>query len=133
MATRPIPGDVDSQLAVLEHPQRDAVIRLTELIRSADPRVKAQIKWGAPSFAIDEHFATFQLRAKKGVMLILHFGAKKRTDLPSRDSIANVAGLATWVADDRAVVHFEDLVAVEAKADAFVALIRAWIAAQPGA
>lgn len=133
MATRPVPGDVDSQLETLDHPQRDAIVRVTELVRSADPRVKAAIKWGAPSFAIHDHFATFQLRAPRGVMLVFHFGAKKRDDVPKQESIANDAGLATWLAADRAVVHFADLADVEAKAKDFVALVRAWIAVLPEA
>lgn len=128
---RPIPGDLDSQLETLDHPQRDAIVRLTELIRSADPRVKASIKWGAPSFAIDDHFATFQLRAPRGVMLVMHFGAKKRDDVPPRSAIADEHGLLTWLADDRAVIGFADLADVEQKRDVFVALMQAWIAAQP--
>lgn len=130
-ARRPIPGDLDSQLETLEHAHRDAIVRVTELIRGADPRVRAGIKWGAPSFSITEHFATFQLRARRGIMLVMHFGAKKRTDLPPRDAIADPSGMLTWLADDRAVIGFADLADVEQKKDDFVALVRAWIAAQP--
>lgn len=134
MAGRPIPGDLDSQLAVLEHAHRDAILLLTELIRGADARVKGGIKWGAPSFAIDdEHFATFQLRAKQGVMLVMHFGAKKRADLPGRETVADPSGLLTWLAEDRAVVGFVDRADVEHKREPFVALVRAWIAARPAA
>lgn len=129
MAT--VSGDVDAQLATLDHPHRDAIVRLTELIRGADPRVVAAVKWGAPSFAVGEHFATFQLRAPRGLMLIMHFGAKRRTDLPERSDIADPTGLLTWLAADRAVIGFADRAAVERQADAFVALIRAWIAVLP--
>ena len=130
-ARRPTPGDLDSQLETLEHEHRDAILRVTELIRGADERVQGGIKWGAPSFSVTEHFATFQLRAKQGIMLVMHFGAKKRTDIPGRETIADPTGLLTWLADDRAVIGFADLGDVEAKKDAFVAVIRAWIAAQP--
>ena len=132
-ARAPVASDVDSQLATLEHPHRDAIVRICELLRSADPRVTGAVKWGAPSFAVDEHFATFQLRAKQGVMLVMHFGAKKREVLPERASIPDPTGLLTWVAEDRAVVGFADLADVEAKASPFVTVVRAWIAAIPAA
>ncbi len=133
MATkRPTPGDLDSQLPTLDHEHRDAIVRLTELLRGADPRVVASIKWGAPSFSIDgEHFATFQLRAKRGVMLVMHFGAKKREGFVARGHIDDPHGQLTWMSDDRAVVGFADLAEVEQRREAFGALIRSWIAAIP--
>lgn len=118
-------------LETLEHEHKDAIVRLSELILSADPRVTTSEKWNAPSFAVADHFATFQLRAKQGVMLVMHFGAKKRTTLPARSDIADPTGLLTWLADDRAVIGFANRSDVEAKRDAFVALVQQWIAAIP--
>ncbi len=125
--------DVVELLSTLQHPHKDAILALRGLIREADPRVVEQVKWNAPSFALRDgsDFATFQLRAKKGVQLVLHFGAKKRTVLPKRSSIADPGALLHWLADDRASVTFADASAVEAKRDAFVALMRGWIAAIP--
>jgi hypothetical protein len=118
-------------IAELEHPHKDAIVRLIELVQSADPRIQVSWKWNAPSFALTEHFATMHLRAKQGVMLIMHFGAKKHATL-FRERIADPKGLLIWLADDRAQISFNDLAAVEATKKSFVALIRAWIAAFPG-
>lgn len=115
-------------IAALEHPHKDVIDRLIELTLSADPRIELHWKWNAPSFALSDHFATMQLRAKQGVMLIMHFGAKKRAT-PARESIADPKQLLTWLADDRAQITFADLDAVEENKKSFVALIRAWIAA----
>jgi hypothetical protein len=118
-------------IAALEHPHKDAIERLIALTLSADARIKLGWKWNAPSFALDEHdFATFHLRAKQGVMLIMHFGAKKRA-APSREDIADPKALLTWLADDRATITFSDLAAVDASKKSFIALIRAWIEALP--
>lgn len=118
-------------IAALEHPHKKAIDRLILLTLSADPRIELSWKWNAPSFALgDDDFATFHLRAKQGVMLIMHFGVKKRAT-PSPETIADPNGLLTWLARDRAQISFADLAAVEAKKKSFVALMRAWIAALP--
>ena len=117
-------------IAQLEHPHKDAIDRLIELTLSADPRIELGWKWNAPSFALTDHFATMHLRAKQGVMLIMHFGVKKKAT-PPRESIADPGHLLTWLADDRAQISWADLAAVESNKKSFVALIRAWIAAIP--
>jgi hypothetical protein len=117
-------------VAALEHPHKDAIDRLIVLTTSADPRIELRWKWNAPSLALSDDFATFHLRAKEGVSLIMHFGAKKRAT-PSAEEIADPKGLLTWLAKDRAQITFADLAAVEANKKSFVALIRAWIAALP--
>jgi len=114
-------------IAALEHPHKDAIDRLIALTSSADPRIELRWKWNAPSFALGDDFATFHLRAKEGVMIIMHFGAKKRAT-PSAEAIADPKGLLTWLAKDRAQITFADLAAVEANKKSYVALIRAWIA-----
>lgn len=123
--------DVASLMATLKHPHKDAIERLRALIQSADERIVESVKWNAPSFATDEHFATFHLRAKKGVVLVMHFGAKKRDDLPKRSAISDPTGLLTWLADDRATITFDDLADVEAKQKPLVEVVRAWVRAMP--
>lgn len=121
---------VSALIAALEHPHKDAIDRLITLTKSADPRIELRWKWNAPSFALSDDFATFHLRAQEGVMLIMHFGAKKRAT-PSPESIADPKSLLTWLGNDRAQVTFADLAAVEANKKSYVALIRTWIAALP--
>lgn len=120
----------EALIAALEHPHKAAIDRVIALTRSADPRIELRWKWNAPSFALSDDFATFHLRAKQGVSLIMHFGAKKRAT-PAPASIADPKGLLTWLANDRAQITFADLAAVEAEKKSLVALIRAWIAALP--
>lgn len=119
--------EVEALLASLAHPHKDAILRLRTLVRGADPRIVEEVKWNAPSFALGEHFATFHLRAKRGVMLVMHFGAKKRASVPKRATIADPTGMLTWLADDRATITFTDLADVEATREPFVAVVRSWI------
>ena len=89
------------------------------------PGVTEGIKWNAPSFRTTEWFATFHLRAKARVMVILHLGAKARAG--DGITVADPAGLLTRLGKDRASVTFADESDVAAKGEAFAALIRRWI------
>ena len=119
---------IDEFLAALEHPCKQEIMALRQLILKADPRITEEIKWNAPSFRASEHFATFQLRAKTGVQIVLHLGAKVRETATTGIAIADPAALLTWLAKDRASVTFHDLDEINAKRDAFTQLIRQWIA-----
>ena len=121
------PGDVDAFLAALEHPHKAEILALRQAILAADPRIAEGIKWNAPSFRTSEWFATFHLRAKDGVQVILHFGAKVRDKSTARAAVADPDVLLEWLGTDRASVKFRDAADVEAKRSAFAAVLRQWI------
>lgn len=118
---------VDAFLAALDHPYKAEIVQLRQFILAADPSIREGIKWNAPSFRTTEYFATFHLRAKVGVQLILHLGAKVRDTATTGIKIADPASLLTWLAKDRAAVVFHDLDEINTKQAGFVELIRAWI------
>jgi hypothetical protein len=119
--------DVESFLAALEHPRKPEILALRRMILDADPRIAEGVKWNAPSFRTSEWFATFHLRAKAGVQIILHFGARVRDKPNARAAIADPDGLLEWLGPDRATVKFRDAADVEARRFAFTAVIRQWI------
>ena len=121
------PDVVESFLAALEHPHRAEILALRQLILGADGRIGEGIKWNAPSFRTSEWFATFHLRARGGVQVILHFGARVRDGSAARDAIADPHGLLEWLGPDRASVKFRDMDDVQAKRSAFTAVVREWI------
>ena len=116
---------VESFLAALDHPAKQEILALRQLILAADGSIGEEIKWKVPSFRTTEHFATLHLRAKQGVGVILHFGAKKRSVAGIK--IADPEALLEWLAEDRAMVTFRDLHEVAKKQQAFTDLIREWI------
>jgi hypothetical protein len=113
-------------LRELDHPMAAEVAQLRADILAASPSIHEGIKWNAPSFRTGDWFATFQLRGKPGVRIVLHLGARKRTG--PRPVIADPAGLLTWLGDDRAIVSFADAAEVAAQRAALTAIVRAWIA-----
>ncbi len=119
-------SDVDAFLASLEHPYKSEVLALRQLILSVDDRISEGIKWNAPSFRTSEWFATFQLRAKDGVQVILHLGAKKGRELAPAD-FADPSSLLEWLGPDRASVKFRDMAQIERARPALVAILRQWL------
>ncbi|WP_309888753.1 DUF1801 domain-containing protein [Archangium sp.] len=121
------PESVEAFLASLEHPFKQEILALRQIILGADPQIAEGIKWNAPSFHTSEYFATFQLRAKEGVQLILHLGAKTRDTATTGIAISDPDSLLEWLAKDRASVKFRDLKDIDAKRSAFEKLLRQWL------
>jgi len=114
-------------MASLVHPHKAEIEALRKLMLAVDPSVREGIKWNAPSFRTTEYFATTNLRAKSGVSVILHLGAKVR-ELPAGGvTIDDRAGLLQWLGKDRAVVEFADAQAFKKSKAAFEAVLRQWI------
>lgn len=118
---------VDDFLARLDHPRKPEILALREFILSVDPAVREAIKWNAPSFYTTEHFATMNLRARDGLGLILHFGARKNAISETGVTIPDPHSLLEWLAKDRALVTFRDLEDLESKRAALGQLLQQWI------
>jgi hypothetical protein len=121
------PEDVERFLASLDHPRKREILAVRQVVLGADPSITEGIKWNAPSFRTSEYFATFHLRAKDGVQLILHLGAKKRDASVPRTAIPDPGSLLEWLGKDRASASFDGLEAIDAHRLALADIIRHWI------
>ena len=119
--------DVIAFLADLEHPLKAEIESVRRIILGASPDIREGIKWNAPSFRTTEYFATFHLRTKDSVRLVLHTGAKVKESATTGLKIADPAGLLEWLAKDRCLVTFRDAKDLQAKKPALEALVREWI------
>ena len=120
--------DVASLLAALEHPLEPAIRAVRAAILAADPGIAEAIKWNAPSYHLaGRHFATFHLRSKSGVQLVLHLGAKSRADATVRSAVSDPDGLLEWKSPDRATVTLRDAEDAIARAPALGAIVRTWL------
>lgn len=117
---------VQSFIDALDHPLKDEIVALRQLLLHVDPAVSEEVKWNAPSFRTSEYFATIHLRAKESLQLILHLGAKSSRSVPA-DAIADPEGLLKWLGPDRASVSFVGAGSVAQKGDALAAIVRQWI------
>ena len=118
---------VDAFIAALDDPRKPMLQTLRDAILAVDPAIAEGIKWNAPSFRKQEYFATFNLRGKQGLMLILHLGAKARTLPAGGLDIDDPQRLLTWLGKDRAQVVFADAEALDARIPALQVILRQWI------
>lgn len=119
-------NSVDDFMAALASPSKTEIEAVRQIILKAHPGITEGIKWNAPSFFYKDWFATFHLRARTGVQVILHRGAKVKTS-PMAD-VADPSGLLEWLAPDRATIKFADMDAIQGRREDVSSVIKAWIA-----
>ncbi len=124
-------GDVEELLRTLDHPRKAEIQAVRALILGASSRIAEGVKWKAPSFRVDEYFATFNLRAREGVQVIFHQGAKVTAGATEGIPVDDPGGLLRWLAKDRASVTFVDAEDIAARSELFQELVRRWIALLP--
>jgi hypothetical protein len=124
-------AEVDAFMQALDHPHKPAIEALRRIMLDTDPAIREGIKWNAPSFRTGEWFGTTHLRAKPGIALILHFGAKVRS-APTY-AIDDPAHLLEWLGKDRAMIRFTDAAAVDAGRAALERILGQWIRHVPTA
>lgn len=127
MASKSAAVSVDALLAARAHPLDAELQTLRRIIVAADPRIRESVKWNAPSYAIEDHFATFNLRRDDRLQIILHSGAKKRaTKLEVR--IDEPALKLQWQDSDRALLELRTMDEIERSRAAILNVLRQWIA-----
>lgn len=108
--------EVTQWFFALEHPLKEAMMRVREIIMEADGRMEESIKWQAPTFAYGGNLVSFQPRAKKFVSLMFHRGSE-------------IPGNHPMLEGDAALVRtmkFSDLDDVGEKQQALEAVVRDW-------
>lgn len=108
--------EVDDWFEKSEHPQKESMMRVREIILGADARVEESIKWSAPTFSYEGNLASFQPNAKKFVSLMFHRGSEIPGDHPLLDGDAALVRIA----------RFSDLEEIEAQRSALEAIVVAW-------
>ncbi len=117
---------VDQFMARLDHPLKTEIEAIRALILQANPSITEQVKWNAPSFCYaGEDRVTLHLRAKEGVMLVFHRGAKNKDT--TGFAFDDPTGLMKWAAPDRALVTLRDMADVEARKTELADLVRRWV------
>ena len=111
--------EVDAWFAEYEHPMKDAMLRVREIILS-DGRMTETIKWKSPTFMYEGNMASFNPRTKAHVSLMFHTGAKIPGDHPRLQGGGETARY----------MRFESLEDVEEARDELLAVVTAWCAAQ---
>ncbi len=118
---------VEAMLENLEHPLRENIATVRRMILETDASIREAVKWNAPSFRTTEFFATFHLRSRDRVQLVLHTGAKRKATAETGLPIDDPDGLLQWLAKDRCMLSLESDADLEATRAGLQAIVRQWI------
>ena len=108
-------SEVDAWFDQYDHPAKDAMLRVREIILE-DDRISETIKWKSPTFMYEGNMASFNPRTKAHVSLMFHTGA----------SIPGAFDLLEGGGDTARYARFEDIADVEGKAEQLRAVVNAW-------
>ena len=112
MANNP---EVDQWFDDYEHPAKDAMLRVREIILE-DDRMSETIKWKSPTFMFEGNMASFNPRTKAHVSLMFHTGASIPGDHPRLEGGGDTARY----------MKFDDLEDVESARKDLVGIVDAW-------
>lgn len=102
---------------------------LVAIIRAALPLAVEEVKWNAPSFAVDgRHMITLMRPKGGGARVVLHRGAKAVDTRTGQRLLDITDPRLTWASDQRVQVAFASRADVDAGADWLAALCRDWVA-----
>lgn len=123
---------VDDFINKLEHPLKDLVIQLRELILKSEPRLTEQVKWNAPSFCYNgDDRITMNLSKKEQVLLIFHLGAKSRDERKLETIIKDPDKTLEWLSSNRAVMRFRSTADLKIFEPALKKNIAGWLKVSP--
>jgi hypothetical protein len=104
--------EVDAWFEKFNHPLKDAMLRVREIILSADSRMGECIKWSTPTFTYKGNLASFNPRSRKHVSLLFHTGASIPGNHPRLEGGGGTARYMSIVDLDDAKAARPDLEAV---------------------
>jgi len=108
---------VDEFMAKLNHPLKEELQRVREIILGTDNKMTEVIKWGGPTFVYKGNLATLTPRTKRFVNLFFQTGAV----------IPNGHGILEGDAREVRVARFQDMKDIDQKEKALQAVVREWI------
>ncbi|MCF0075732.1 DUF1801 domain-containing protein [Dyadobacter sp. CY261] len=100
----------------LNHPLKQEMEAIRQLIMDVDPSLTEEVKWGGPSFYYKGDIATFSPRVKDQAVLVFHQGEM----LTSRTVLEPAP-------KGKAYAKFNNMAEIEAKSEDLKAVISEWI------
>lgn len=113
----------------VDHPLKQSMEAMREIVLSANKEITEHIKWNAPSFCFKgEDRMTFNLRSNEYILIVFHRGAKAKDGEGKRPLFKDTTGLLEWATNDRAIVKLYGIKDVKEKKDILKKVVNQWIA-----
>ena len=122
--------EVTEFLNELNHPFRNEIEELRDVILASDKNLVENIKWNAPNYSFEnEDRITMRIQPMTTkVQLIFHRGAKKQ-EQPKDRLIANKSKMLLWKENDRAIITFKSKQEIENGKSELEKIINEWLTA----
>ena len=125
--TNQLNPEVTQFLDGLDHPFRNEIEQLRQIILSGAGGLSENVKWNGPNYCFaNEDRITMKIHPPKQVQLIFHRGAKKLAQLKEK-LIEDRTGLLAWRENDRAIASFKTRVEIEHAKNQLQDIVRKWI------
>lgn len=122
-------NEVTEFLDALNHPFRNEIELLRQIILSAEEGLLENIKWNGPNYCYgDEDRITMRIQPPKQIQLIFHRGAKKQ-EQPKEKLLQTGSNLLVWKENDRAVATFKESAEIKQHENELVEVVKKWISA----
>ncbi len=109
-------NEVDEWFKEYEHPLKDVMLYMRDIIISSDERIDECVKWKSPTFMYKGNIAGFNPGTKKHVSLMFHTGAEIPGKFPHLRGSGNVARY----------LKIFDMEQAESINDEIVSIINSW-------
>jgi hypothetical protein len=109
----------EAYMLALEHPLKDEINAVRDLIKNASTKIAERIKWNAPSYYYKEDLVTFNHRNQSKVHLVFHHVAIVQDKSP----------LLEGAYKDRRMLYFDSMEDIQSKKKEFGNIIKRLIKA----
>lgn len=121
--------EVSEFLDQLNHPFRNEIEKLRQIIIQATDDLNENIKWNGPNYCFEKmDRITMKIQPPKQIQVIFHRGAKKQ-EQPTERIIQTDSKLLTWKENDRAVATFRKMEDIENGETELTSLVKEWMSA----
>lgn len=122
------PEQVAEFMNNLEHPLKEEIEKVRNIILGTDAKITEHIKWNSPSFLYKgEDRITFNLHRKEFIQLVFHCGAKVKDRKTNEPLIVDINDVLIWKAADRAIMKFTDRNDIKLKEEKLREVIIKWL------
>jgi len=119
--------EVTKFLDELNHPLRNGIEELRQILLNSANGLSENIKWNGPNYCFEkEDRVTMRIQPPKQIQLIFHRGAKK-INQPKDKLIDDKSGLLTWKENDRALATFKNIDEIKKAKSSLEKIIYEWI------
>ena len=119
--------EVTNFLDEQNHPLRDEIEQLREIVINAKEGLTENIKWNGPNYCFNEQDRiTMRIHPPKQIQLIFHRGAKKQ-EQPKDRIIQSKSKILLWKENDRAIISFKNMSEIKNGKTDLISIVNEWI------